>query len=171
MFSGKIDPRLSSHSPQPPSMSRPALPVHLFLALVVSQNTLQVAAQTVDNDERSGAHLGTRAASGILLGEPSQSVASCLNPWLRWAQSRANENPQPSSGYAFSSGSACASPSGESDGDGWLLPPRPCTSPPSGEALQDRESCYHRLSLRSMGALRMGSGSGIGTKDLDRIRW
>ncbi|KAF4593543.1 hypothetical protein EYR40_008330 [Pleurotus pulmonarius] len=48
-------------------MSRQGLPVRLFLALVVSQNTLQAAAQIVSNDERSGSHLGTRAASGILL--------------------------------------------------------------------------------------------------------
>lgn len=70
MFSGRIDTKLSASAATRPSMSSLALPVRLFLALVVSQNTLRVAAQTVDNDERSGSHLSTRAASGIFLGEP-----------------------------------------------------------------------------------------------------
>ncbi|KAF7431231.1 hypothetical protein PC9H_006952 [Pleurotus ostreatus] len=61
MFSKKIDLKPSA------SASRQALPFRLFLALVVSQNTFRAAAQTVDNDERSGSHLSTRAASGILL--------------------------------------------------------------------------------------------------------
>ncbi|KAF9493846.1 hypothetical protein BDN71DRAFT_1449722 [Pleurotus eryngii] len=48
-------------------MSRQDLPIRLFLALVVSQNTLQAAAQTVGSDERSGSRLSTQAGSGILL--------------------------------------------------------------------------------------------------------